>query len=242
VIVWSLVLVVAGVLVVPARAVAVPAAARREIGRSVQGRTIGAVNVGAPTRPARVLVVGCIHGNECAGKAVVRRLRHHRSPRGFELWLIGDLNPDGSRAGTRQNARGVDLNRNFAAGWRPIGRAWDTYHSGPRPWSEPETRAARRFIRRNRPDITIWYHQHMELVTRMRSHVRVQRHYARRVGLPLVRLGRLPGTAPRWQNRTYPRHTAFVVELPAGALAPRAVRRHVHAVIEVGRMWVRKRS
>ncbi|HEX2234704.1 MAG TPA: DUF2817 domain-containing protein [Actinomycetota bacterium] len=219
-----------------------PASARlagRAIGTSVEGRPLRATNVGAHGRRTKVLVVGCIHGNECAGRAIVRRLRKRASPRRFELWLIRNLNPDGLRAGTRQNARGVDLNRNFGAGWQPIGEPWDTYHSGPRPWSEPETRAARRFVRRRRPDITIWYHQHMELVVKTKRHRRVQRRYARATRLPLVDLPTLPGTAPRWQNKRFPRHTAFVVELPAGALGRRAVKRHARAVLGIGRLWRR---
>lgn len=216
--------------------------AREVIGTSVEGRTLRATNVGARHRRTKVLVVGCIHGNECAGRAIVRRLRKRASPRGFELWLVGDLNPDGSSAGTRQNARGVDLNRNFGAGWTPIGNPWDTYHSGPRPWSEPETRAARRFVRRRRPDITIWYHQHMELVVKTKRHRRVQRRYARHVGLPLVDLAPLPGTAPRWQNKRFRNHTAFVVELSAGRLGRAAARRHARAVVHVGRLWRRTHS
>jgi protein MpaA len=210
---------------------------RVAIGRSVEGRTITAGNIGSRAAPTKVLVVGCIHGNECAGKAVLRALRDGRRPRGYELWLIGALNPDGARAGTRQNARGVDLNRNFGAGWRPIGQPWDSYHSGRRPWSEPETRAARGFIRRLRPDITIWYHQALALVTRMKRHVRVQRRYARLVDLPLTRLDPLPGTAPRWQNRRFPGRTAFVVELRAGALDSGAASMHAGAVRRVARMW-----
>jgi protein MpaA len=183
--------------------------------------------------------VGCIHGNECAGKAVVRALRRARAPRRYELWLIRDLNPDGSRAATRQNARGVDLNRNFAAGWRPIGQPGDVHHSGRRPWSEPETRAARAFVRRHRPDITIWYHQALVLVTKMKRHVRVQRRYARLVNLPLTKLDPLPGTAPRWQNRRFPGHTSFVVELRAGSLDRRAAGLHARAVRRVAQMWRR---
>jgi succinylglutamate desuccinylase len=41
------------------------------LGRSWQGRPIQAVEVGDPSR-TRVLVVGCIHGNETAGIAVAR--------------------------------------------------------------------------------------------------------------------------------------------------------------------------
>ena len=223
----------------PAMAAGPQGSLRARIGHSVRGRTLRAVNVGARSSPTVVLVVGCIHGNECAGAAIVRALRR-RSPSTFELWLIRDLNPDGSRAGTRQNARGVDLNRNFSAGWRRSGRPWDTYHSGPRPWSEPETRAARDFIRERRPDITIWYHQQMALVVRTTRHVRVQRRYARLVGLPLTRIGRLPGTATRWQNRRFPGHSAFVVELRAGSLTRRAAQRHARAVLRVARLWRRR--
>lgn len=214
---------------------------RRRIGRSVRNREIRAVNVGAQNHNIKVLVVGCIHGNECAGKAVIRRLRGTLSPRGFELWLVKDLNPDGSARRTRHNARGVDLNRNFRTGWRSIGEPWDTYYSGPRSFSEPETRAARRLIKDLRPDITIWYHQAMRLVTKRKRHPRIPRIYARAVGLPLKKLDPLPGTASRWQNRSFPGHISFVVELPAGRLSTRSVRRHARAVRTVGRAWEAKR-
>src|SRR5918996_3733159 len=72
------------------------------IGQSAEGREIRAVRVGDADAPVKMLVFGAIHGNERAGVAVSRRLRFARPPAGVELWLVDDLNPDGSAAGTRQ--------------------------------------------------------------------------------------------------------------------------------------------
>ena len=141
-------------------------AATVTVGHSVQGRPITALRVGDPRAKRRILVVGEIHGNELAGLAVTRRLRRAHPPRGVQLWLIDELNPDGAAAGTRQNAHGVDLNRNFPYRWKAMGGPSSTYYSGPRPLSEPESTAAAAFIKRIKPRVTIWYHQHLRLVTR----------------------------------------------------------------------------
>ena len=67
----------------------------------------------------RALVVGAIHGDEGAGRAVVRALvRSDSAPAGTQAWLVSTANPDGSARRTRGNARGVDLNRTFPRGWR----------------------------------------------------------------------------------------------------------------------------
>ncbi len=205
------------------------------IGRSVQGRPIRAVRVGDPRAPVRVLVVGEIHGTERAGRAVTRRLRRARPPRGVELWLVDELNPDGAAAGTRQNARGVDLNRNFSFGWRAIGKPYDTYHSGPRPLSEPESRAAAELIRRIRPRVTLYYHQMLALVDRGGGDRALERLYSRRSGLPYKAIPLPPGAATGWQNDTFPRDTAFVVELAAGLLDARGAKRQAKAVLAVAR-------
>lgn len=212
------------------------AARTEEVGRSAQGRPITAVRVGDPNAPRKVLVVGEIHGNEGAGRAVVRRLRHARPPRGTELWLIDGVNPDGQAANRRQNARGVDLNRNFAAGWRGGGHAFDTYFPGPAPFSEPESRAVRDLTLRIRPRVTVWYHQHKNLVTkRTGGDVRLEALYARAAKMRHRHLAPLPGTATSWQNKTIRGSTAFVVELPAGRLSKAGVRRHAAAVLSLAR-------
>jgi protein MpaA len=198
------------------------------IGRSVRGRPIVAWSFGPDRASRKILVVGCIHGNECAGLAITSALRHTRVPRGAQLWLVPEMNPDGTAADTRQNAHGVDLNRNFPYRWRPIVSA--AYYSGPRAASEPETRAAMRLVRRIRPAVTIWYHQHMDLVDLSGGDRGVARRYAKLAGLRPTCLTFLSGIETAWSNHTFPGTTSFVVELPAGPISRVALARHLRAV------------
>jgi protein MpaA len=203
------------------------------VGHSVRGRPIVAHVIGATTAKRRVLVVGCVHGDERAGEAITRSLRRRAAPRGVALWLVDSFNPDGSAAHTRQNADGVDLNRNAPWHWRPLGGIFD---SGPRPLSEPESRAINRLVRRLHPALTIWYHQHAALVDDSAGGSRrIEARYARLVGLPLRRFGPPTGSITGWQNATFPRDTAFVVELPGGRLPGTAVTRHAGAVLALAR-------
>jgi murein peptide amidase A len=170
------------------------------------------------------LVIGCVHGNEAAGMRVARRLVTGAPARNAAIWVVPSLNPDGVAAGTRGNARGVDLNRNFPFDWQPLD---GLEYSGSHPLSEPESRTARRLILRLRPEITIWFHQPFDLVDRSGGDPLVERRFSQLVDLPLVRLKRYPGSASSWQNHALPRSTAFVVELPftvSRALVKRATR------------------
>jgi protein MpaA len=200
------------------------------LGRSWQGRPIRAVEVGARTG-TRVLVVGCIHGDETGGIAVATALERLR-PRDLDLWIVPDLNPDGVAAGTRQNAHGVDLNRNFPWRWRPLRGVYD---SGPRPLSEREARIAYHLVRRLRPHVTIWFHQHLDLVWASGGDRRIERVFARVSGLPYHALPRLAGSAISWQNAAVPGTTAFAAELPAGQPDAAQVRRYVRAVLAAAR-------
>ncbi len=208
---------------------AVLAAPAHVVGRSVDGRPLTAITIGPDSAKRRVLVVGCIHGNECAGLAITTALGHRPVPGGVQLWIVPEANPDGTAAGTRQNARGVDLNRNFPYDWRRI--TDPVYDSGARPASEPETRAMMALILRIRPAVTIWYHQHEDLVDMSDGGDRgVARRYAHLAGLRATCTPLLPGTAALWGNHALPRTTAFVVELPAGAVGPAALAAHLRAV------------
>ena len=208
-------------------------AERIEVGRSAEDRPIVASRLGDPDSPRKALVVGQIHGDEPGGLAVTRRLRRLWGPRlrDVDLWVVDSFNPDGQLRQTRQNARMVDLNRNFPYRWQPNGTRGSRYWGGNRPLSEPESRAIRRLILHLRPAVTIWYHQPWGAVLSCGrgSAEAVPRHYAR-----LARMGtscrgnRLPGTAATWQNHSVG-GTAFVVELAAGRMGAAAVRRNARA-------------
>jgi murein peptide amidase A len=190
------------------------------LGRSLLGRPIAIFERGDPTAGRRVLVVGCIHGDENAGIAVADRLRSIPIPPGLDLWVIPSANPDGVARGTRTNGRGVDLNRNFGWRWRPIGRRGDPQYSGTGPLSEPETRVLVQTINRVRPDVTIWFHQPIGVVDFSGGDATIERRFAGLAGMRLLRLPRYAGGVTNWQNANFPGTTAFVVELPAGPLQP----------------------
>jgi murein peptide amidase A len=193
------------------------------IGHSVQGRAITVVRVGDAAASRKVLVVGCIHGNEPAGRGIVADLMRASPAPDTQLLLVRDLNPDGFAHDVRTNAHGVDLNRNSSEHWAG---------AGARPWSEPETRAIRDFIVRERPALSLYYHQPFGLVDVPEGgHPQAARRYSELVGLPLKRLSRRPGSISRWQNARLAAGSAFVVELAAGPLPPALRLRHVAAVL-----------
>jgi protein MpaA len=220
-----------GAVALAALSLAAPAGGEVErhvetIGRSTEGRPIRAIALGDREAARRILVVGCIHGNECAGIRATRRLARLTAPGGSVVWIVHQLNPDGARRGVRQNARGVDLNRNFRTAWRAAGRPWDGEYPGPRPFSERETRAIRRLVLRIRPQVTIWYHQPQRMVRAWGPSVRVARRYAARAGLRYRSIVWPRGTAARWQNTRFRRQRSFVVELAPGPLSAHRAARH----------------
>lgn len=232
-------LIVAALVLLAAPASA-PAAVRipthvERLGSSAQGRPINAVVRGFPSATRNVLVIGVVHGNEPAGLAIVRALRYAVPPPGVRYWLVAATNPDGLARGSRQNARGVDLNRNFPGTWLGGGHPWDVFYPGRVAGSEPETRAIMALVQRVRPNVTIWYHQHLGIVVKGDTyHARqVGGRYAKLAGMPLRAYFTYHGTASSWQVRVAPTSAPLVVELPTGTLDAKGVRRHLRAVRDV---------
>jgi murein peptide amidase A len=198
------------------------------LGRSTEGRPITAVELGDFDSPRKALVVGCIHGDECAGYAIATRLAHATPPGDADLWIVPEANPDGAAAGTRGNAHAVDLNRNFPWRWERLSGATD---SGPRPLSERETRILYALLRRLRPAVSIWFHQPLDLVDDSSGSRRVERRFAAAAHMRLATLPREPGSAVTWETHCLPGGSAFVVELPAGRASRAAAQRLARAVL-----------
>ncbi len=212
-------LVAAGIFL-PGPAAAAPATDKRPavvevrtIGHSVKGRPIRAWRLGEPGR-RRIVLVSTMHGNEPHTRQILETLRDGRALRGVDLWVIPTYNPDGLVRGTRRNARGVDLNRNFPHKWADLD---GSYESGPRPASEPETRAVMRFLQEIDPLRVISFHQPLVGVDTDTKDPRFARRLARGLRLPRTSLtcgGLCHGTMTMWFNHRF-RGAALTVEYGA---------------------------
>jgi len=192
-----------------------PIVQQQVIGHSVEGRPITAIERGTPGGTA-VLVIGCIHGDEDAGMAVVDTLMTDAVPDGIDLWLVPSMNPDGQAHQVRSNAHQVDLNRNFPQGWAPLGQPGDSQYAGTGPASEPETKAIVDLVDQIRPSLTVWYHQDLNRIDVGTGRAgQIQRRYAELTGLPVAPVtgGTYTGTATQWEAAKVPKGVAFIVEL-----------------------------
>lgn len=127
----------------------------RTIARSLEGRAVVLREVGSG--PRRVLVLAGIHGNEPEGGQHVdelcARLAASAASARATFWVVPAMNPDGLANGTRGNARGVDLNRNWPArNFRP------DRSNGPFPLSEPEAGGVADAIESVEPELIVVFH------------------------------------------------------------------------------------
>ena len=137
-----------------------------------------------------ILVVGVFHGDEPQGKTIIEQYLmagkyaqpmklspppnplpqgegEQACPPAFlpscHLLFIPCLNPDGLAAGTRTNANGVDLNRNFPAkNWVLSGK--DEFFGGEEPASEIETRFLIEVLEEYKPQLILTLHAPYKVV------------------------------------------------------------------------------
>ena len=143
-----------------------------EEGSCSDGRPLASLSLGDPEKPAFLFFNG-IHGWEWeAGYGLlhlVELLASDAPPEGlrpedFYLKVVPQLNPYGYDHDYRQNANGVDLNRNFACGWEEyvggddVYQPWDFDYKGPAAGSEPETQIAMRLMEEVRPVCLLDFH------------------------------------------------------------------------------------
>jgi murein peptide amidase A len=183
----------------------------KRIGTSVDDRPIRAYHLGNPEARTTAVVLGSMHGNEKAGLSVVDALRDGKPVKGVDLWVVPTINPDGVAANTRGNAHGVDLNRNFRHNWAPL---TGSYYSGPKPFSEPESRALKRFLDRVDPTFVVSFHQPLYGVGRAGERRPFLRRLSKGLDLPIKAFnctGECHGTMTSWFNHNHG-GTAVTVE------------------------------
>jgi hypothetical protein len=218
------VLVATGVPVAAATSLRAPAHAadprpavigHRVIGKTVAGRKIHAWRVGERDARTKAVALATMHGDELDVRQILRCIRDGRPVEGIDLWLVPVLNRDGVARGTRKNKRGVDLNRNFPVEWAELD---GEIESGPRPRSEPETRALMRFLNRVDPRFVVSLHQPLHGIDVYGPKKRwFARRLARELHLPTKEFAcgnACHGTLTQWFNK---RHDGVAVTVEYGA-------------------------
>lgn len=144
---------------------------------------------------ARIVVLASIHGDEAETTVVVSEALR-TIPRGeLKAAVILAGNPDGILRGTRGNARGVDLNRNFpTANWSPDPVHYKTRANdardialspGAQPASEPETRSLLSLLVRLKPSAVVSLHAALACIDDA-GNSSLGRELAARCSLPLL--------------------------------------------------------
>ncbi len=158
-----------------------------------------------------VLVLAAIHGDEAETTVVVSEALRCLPEGQLKSAVILCGNPDGMLRGTRGNARGVDLNRNFpTSNWSPDEVFHKTRESdardialttGARAASEPETSALLRLLDKLQPRAVVSIHAALACIDDAGgSHL--GRQLAARCELPLItEIGYpTPGSMGTWAS------------------------------------------
>jgi len=184
------------------------------IGRSVLGRPLLVQIAGRGADTA--LVMGAIHGNEPAAAALVNQLAKYLEDNqsvvaGRRVLLLPVANPDGLVAGTRENTRGVDLNRNFEAANRV-----DNGTNGLHPLTEPESQALRSVIQEYAPSRIVSIHSPLNCIDYDGPGQAIAARMAQECDLPVKKLGARPGSLGAYTGETLGIPT-ITLELPPEA-------------------------
>ncbi len=172
---------------------------------------------------AEVLVFAGIHGEEPDTTVLLSRVMRSLPAPSAACAVVLCANPDGLRYGTRGNAAGVDLNRNFPSGnWTgdPVTHRWEidsasevALSTGHAPASEPEVGALIALIEDLEPTVVVSIHSPLGLIDDPASSA-LGHTLAERTGLPRTVLPTedTPGSFGSWAEEAG--LTAITYELP----------------------------
>jgi protein MpaA len=209
-----------------------------QYGRSHLGLPL---EVWRPGGTCRLLLFAGLHGEEPETTYALSRALRQLPARSPDCAVVLAANPDGLLRGTRGNARGVDLNRNFPArNWQPnpvmhrstLEDPSDIRLSpGAEPGSEPETRSLIALIEALEPKQVIALHAPLACIDDAGQSA-LGRRLAGRTGMPLVRdVGYpTPGSFGSWgADRGLP---VITYEFPLAATEV-LMRDHVPVLVEL---------
>lgn len=180
---------------------------------------------------ARVLAIGGVHGDEYSAMSIsylwMKSMQNNPDDIHHHWLFVPLANPDGlfKQPATRQNANGVDLNRNFPTpDWDEYAlRYWKQHHRqnprrypGPSGGSEPETQWQVALIKAFQPDAIISIHAPYGLLDYDGPD------FARpdKLGnLTLQRLGTFPGSLGRYAGE-YKNIPVLTIELEHAGILP----------------------
>jgi len=129
--------------------------------KTKNGNEVRLISIEPHSYEKTLLVVGVVHGDEPQGEKIVEQMM--KLPHVNRVLYIPCLNPDGRDIGTRTNASGVDLNRNFPAqNWKRLPQ--DRYFGGEEPLSEAEAQFLKQIIDTYTPDVILTLHTPFEVV------------------------------------------------------------------------------
>lgn len=187
------------------------------------------------TSAPRVLVIGGIHGDEYSSFSLLFRLLERLDADHQHLkqhWrLIPAANPDGlldSQPAQRYNARGVDLNRNFATSdwdekalkyWKQRTKQDKRRYPGDYAESEPETRWLSEQLREWSPDVIVSVHAPYGILD-FDNPQPIRIRAPQRIGfLHLNLLGTYPGSLGRYGANDWD-IPVLTLELPHAGIMP----------------------
>ena len=126
--------------------------------KTVGNRDVELLKADSNSGDKTVLIIGVFHGDEPQGEYLIRKFMSQRKePCKNQIYIIPCLNPDGKALGTRQNANGIDLNRNFPTKNRKIIED-EHYFGGTEGGSEIETQFIIDVLKEHKPDFILTIH------------------------------------------------------------------------------------